>query len=351
MADVANSRSLNLPPKQSQLFDRVSLTNMRRGLGEMNMKRGLVLSLCTAVLVATASPALAVVSVQLNLRYNDPGVATSGGTWDLLVKSTASLGLAGIAVTVGGNLGVTGTDTPLAAITPNAAVFNNTDQVFRFQGSTTNATFNTVNYPNGFAHIVAGDDLAGTLRLQVGTPTSPSLVVQDDLFNRTPFPTNDFWDNSTRIASGSWAVGTARPTMVLGAVAANEFAPDGPDAGTDPDVVAATFDRVSVRGDSVGVDGLRPGDANRDGIVGAADVSILAANFGLLGARTWDQADFVPNTGPSEVGAADVSALAANFNPPNPPTPNPLATAIPEPSGIALLGLALLGLACRGRRA
>jgi hypothetical protein len=35
----------------------------------MNMKRGLVFSLCAAMVAATAGQALAVVNVQLNLRY------------------------------------------------------------------------------------------------------------------------------------------------------------------------------------------------------------------------------------------------------------------------------------------
>ena len=71
-----------------------------------------------------AGPALAVVDVQLNLRYTDPNNPTGGGSWDLLVQVDAEPKASpAFKPRSAGALGVTGVDTPLAAITPNAAVF------------------------------------------------------------------------------------------------------------------------------------------------------------------------------------------------------------------------------------
>ena len=285
------------------------------------MKRGLVLSLCTAMVAAMASPALAVVDVQLNLRYTNPANPTGGGSWDLLVKSSGVQGMAGISLDIGGNLGVTGVDTPLAAITPNAGVFNNTDQVFRFEGDATST------------HIAAGDDLAGTLRLNVGKPGGPGVVAEDDLFPAT----STFWDNSSRIASGTWT--GARPTMAAAGIQANEFNATG-------GAVLATIGTVSVRGDSVGVDGLKPGDANRSGAVDINDFNILADAFADAGTFNWDQGDF---NGSGSVNIDDFNLLADSFA--DPATPSPAFAAVPEPASLVLLGAAAMAMvACKRRK-
>lgn len=282
----------------------------------MKMKRGLVMTLAAAMVAAMAGPAFAVVDVQLNLRYTDPNNPTGGGSWDLLVKSSGAQGLAGIQAKIGGALGVTGVDTPLAAITPNAAVFTAATSVFKFQ---------TV---GGKTEIVAGDDLAGAKILNVGKGAgTPGNVAADDLFTSNSV----FWDNSALIASGNWT--GARPTLVAADLAVNEF--DG--AGN---AIAGTLGTVSVRGDSVGVDGMKPGDANRDGVVNQLDFSILAANFNQAN-TTWNQGNFNSATGTNQL---DFSILAANFNL---TAPAPPISAVPEPATAALLGVALLGLGLR----
>src|SRR5262245_56296284 len=51
-----DTATLDLPPKRSAASeDRVSLTYMRRGLGEMNMKRGFVLCMCAAAALACSA--------------------------------------------------------------------------------------------------------------------------------------------------------------------------------------------------------------------------------------------------------------------------------------------------------
>ncbi|WP_428308393.1 PEP-CTERM sorting domain-containing protein [Lacipirellula sp.] len=285
------------------------------------MKRGLAFALCAALVGATASPAFAAVNVQLNLRYTNPANPTGGGSWDLLVQSTGAQGLAGASFTIGGNLGVTGIDTPLAAITPNAAVFNNTTSVFKFQGTAASTT------------ITLGDDFAGAKILNVGKGAgTPGNVAADDLF-----PTNSvFWDNSALLASGSWT--GARPTLVGAGVSVNEF--DG--TGT---ALVGTVGTVSVRGDSVGVDGLKLGDVNRDGLVNVNDFGGLSSNYLQPGVKTWDQGDFNSD---GTVNVNDFGALSSNYNSAIVP-PRPIS-AVPEPTSIAMLGVALLGLGAFAKR-
>ncbi len=65
----------------------------------MKMKRSVTLSLFAVALTALcATTAQAVVDVQLNLRYTDPADPSEGGSWDLLVQSTAVNGVKGLNV-------------------------------------------------------------------------------------------------------------------------------------------------------------------------------------------------------------------------------------------------------------
>ncbi|MBN2024848.1 MAG: hypothetical protein JW809_18865 [Pirellulales bacterium] len=75
-----------------------------------------------------------------------------------------------------------------------------------------------------------------------------------------------------------------------------------------------------------------PGDADRDGIIGAADAAVLAAHWLTADGATWDDGDF---TGDGDVDDLDLAVLAANWS-------SAPAASVPEPSAAPLL-IGLLG--------
>lgn len=94
------------------------------------------------------------------------------------------------------------------------------------------------------------------------------------------------------------------------------------------------------------------GDADINGTVNLSDFNRLASNFGSTNAL-WREGDFDYN---SNVNLGDFNRLAANFGlsaSPGGPTPadwSALASAVPEPTSLGVVGLGAIGLLARRRR-
>jgi len=135
-------------------------------------------------------------------------------------------------------------------------------------------------------------------------------------------------------------------------------APGNFDAATRSVTVTGNFIHNAQQFDfEITVQGYIYGDANADGSVSLADLSLLGSNWNQAG--TWGQGDF---NGDGTVSLADLSLLGANWNQSDPPAPAELPLTfeqalavvglpVPEPAGLTLLGLGGLALLGRRRRA
>jgi hypothetical protein len=300
------------------------------------MKRSLLMSFCAIAIVAmTISQSMAAITLSLNLRYTNPANAAAGGTWDLMAKTDSAFGIAGL-IAVIDNVNLTG-------ITLNTGI--GAIPLESHQVSGTGAT--------GIVELVYGQDLSGNVpqvaNVGRGIGATAGNVAKDDLFLGAP----NAYDNFSRLASGTF--GAERPAWVLPgnalgvpaleSTAANEFTNAGLTTVSAADVTLITPGSPiadGVRGDSVAVDGLLPGDANRDGSVTNADFNAVVNNF--FNAGTWDTGDFNSD---GQVTNADFNAVVNNFFL---SSPSPSVTAVPEPASIALLGLAACALGFARRR-
>jgi hypothetical protein len=291
----------------------------------MNMKRGLVLSL--VALAGMAASAMAQnVQLSLNLRYTNPADVSEGGKWFLVAKTDDPDGLAGVSAyltgvnTAGmelGNAVADGAGTtmyPVISATATGSIAN--------AGNPYNGTF------SGVVNVVWGQDISatGAITPGVGTATGPGRLNTDPLRNTAN------WNNAALLVSGTF--GATRPAFApSGANVTDANTLNGTTLGQAAQNANTTF---VVRGDSVSLDGLLPGDANRDRTVNALDFSLLSSNFGQAN-TTWDQGNFNDAGG---TNALDFSILSSRFNQSSPAP----VTAIPEPSSLVLLGIGLLAL-------
>jgi len=123
-------------------------------------------------------------------------------------------------------------------------------------------------------------------------------------------------------ASASFGLGYAEASIALG-------------------VAGGTFAGQSVDGTAVLIRFTRYGDANLDGTVNLDDFTALAAAFG--GAGGWGQGNFNYD---SAINLDDFTALAANFG----LSADLPRSAVPEPTGLALIGATATAMLRRSRR-
>ena len=317
---------------------------------------------CAAAALALLQPAPAhaqTIDLSLNVFYTTPSNPNSGGTWELVAKSS-NFGIAGLEALItnvstvenrspGGTVNGTGgagfdiyVDAfhPAAGDTPayHDLIFGQAQKNLT-AGQEQGAFYGVGQLANGAPNYngkPAGTNSEGPLLASLTNPTNIPWAT-GDIFN------NAAWSTAARFASGTFAVNTT-PAFLAGS-SGNVFMALGTSAVLGNTVAASAITTV-VRTNLAGL----PGDYNHNGIVDAADFVFW---------RNTQNQNVTPSTGADGSGngvvdAADYDIWRAHFGATmGSGTGGGLAaSAVPEPSAIGIFAAlaALVAAAIRPGR-
>lgn len=297
------------------------------------MYRGLTLALCAVVLAAiSVTNAFAVIDVALNLRYNDPADESEGGTWQLVANTDSPNGIAAVnALLQGVDNGRIVDGDAADDITVNSGI----GAIDPVDAGGANEQPPYLDLGGDATDLIYGQDISDDASVVTGVGTGAGSAGDNgaDQFGNSAF------DNYALIASGSFS--GARPSF--NGADGNEL--DGTSSPFTASDDGATTS--SVRGDSVGTDGLIVGDLDRSGDVDLfGDTLTALGNVGLSPAG-WDDGDFNDSGDVDLFG--DVLTALGNVGMAWTPPAAAAAGAVPEPTSVMLLmfGAGALGLARR----
>lgn len=323
----------------------------------------LLIALCFAVAAlaffAPAATRAQTIDLSLNVFYTTPSNANSGGTWELVAKSS-NFGIAGLTVKVA-NLSAVDFRAPAATVNGSyPAGFNIFADVFHpasgdtpFNNELTFGQADLSPLPLGFEQTA----FYGVGQLANGAPNWPgkpagsnsegpaftSLTSPFDI----PWATGDAfnnaaWNTAARFASGTFAAGVT-PSFVLGSASGNVFTTLGT-SQTFGNVAPSSSVTMIVRTNLSGI----LGDYNLNGVVDAADYIIW---------RNTQNQDVPAGTGADGSGnglvdAADYEVWRAHFgNTSGAGVSGNLSTStVPEPVAGTLLAAAVALAAATTRR-
>jgi hypothetical protein len=281
------------------------------------------------IVAVRAQAQTSLVKFSLNLRYNDPADPAEGGRWYLVARTDDANGIGSFDAYLT-NVDAIGVIYGSAA--GNGYPFVNAEAL----GATVDGTKPLVGVTDNIVHLVYIQDLEnGPIVLNVGRGDAFQFPVVPGEVHFDPFG-NVAWYGASVLMSGPF--GANRPEFATSGGNATNASVFTANNTTPPVGVTAASVTMSVRGDSVTLDGLFPGDASRNGWVNSDDFSLMALNFGRLNA-TWDQGNFNDT---ERVDADDFNLLAVNFGRRRTPPGVAAAAPTPEPATSSLL---LIGLA------